>query len=369
MRSIRLLAVAVALAMWAAACAGTTSGTENAGTDPSTTTLAATTSAAETTTVAAETTTSPPSSTASPQTTIGPDGSSVELTTAAEHPECTVPTGQGQQDGCIVNQGLVREYLLQVPSSYDTSTPTPLVMFFHGGSGTMKGVFRTGLFGEARERGWLGVSLQGADIGNIPGYSWNAIHCCGISYYRGVDDIGFVRALVTELEDALNVDSSRIYASGFSNGAMLVHRIGSEMSDVVAAIAPASGTIGGADPSSDPAVTIAPPPGPIPVMLMHGVQDTNVNFRGGVSKHADRFDISFVNSVSFWAKADGCDPTPTTTDESWGTHATFSGCPDHGEVIANAYDDLGHAFPTIAKGAGVDGAIQVMDFFARQQLP
>ncbi len=362
MRAVRLVAVVAALALWAAACAGANSGTETTATNPSSTTLAATASTAETTT-------SPPSSTAAPQTTIGPDESPIELTTAAEHPECTVPTGHGQQGGCIVNQGLVREYLLQVPSSYDTSAPTPLVMFFHGGSGNMKGVFRTGLFGEARERGWLAVSLQGADIGNVPGYSWNAVHCCGISYSRGVDDIGFVRALVTELEDALNVDSSRIYASGFSNGAMLVHRIGSEMSDVVAAIAPASGTIGGADPSSGPAVTIAPPPGPIPVMLMHGVQDTTVNFRGGVSKHADRFDISFVNSASFWANANGCDPTPTTADESWGTHATFGGCPEHGELIANAYDDLGHAFPTVAKDAGVDGAIQVMDFFARQQLP
>jgi polyhydroxybutyrate depolymerase len=40
------------------------------------------------------------------------------------------------------------------------------------------------------------------------------------------------------------VDRLRVYATGFSNGAMMTHRLGAELPDVLAAIAPVSGTVG-----------------------------------------------------------------------------------------------------------------------------
>ena len=284
--------------------------------------------------------------------------------------ECVVPTARGKSEGCLFYDGLKRAYLLQIPASLDPTVPAPLVMFFHGGSGNMSGVLRTGIFREARDRGWLAVSPQGADVGQPAenGFTWNAVHCCGESFQNDVDDVGFVRSLVSELEGVLPIDPARIYVAGFSNGAMFTHRVGSELSDIIAAIAPSSGTIGGSRVESGQMVTIDAPPRPLPIMLMHGVKDTTVPIGGGFGKRK-RFDLSFRDSVAFWVKANGCDPEPTTTEEDWGTHNLFSGCEANGDVVANTYSELGHAFPTIEKGAGTDGAIQVMDFFAAQRLP
>jgi len=281
-----------------------------------------------------------------------------------------VPTNSGRNEGCLVHDGLVRDYLMEVPVSLDTTVMVPLVLFFHGGGGNMFGVQRTGIFREARERGWLAVSLQGADLGQSEevGFTWNAVTCCGVAFNNDVDDIGFVRALVEELKANFLIDPARVYATGFSNGAMLTHRVASELSDIFAAVAPSAGTIGGSAVGSSQTVTISPPPRPVPILLMHGMKDTHVKFGGGVN-FRDRFDFSFRDSVAFWAKVNGCDPTPITAEESWGTSTTFEGCNPNGDVVANAYSELGHAFPTIAKDAGIDGAIQVMDFFAEHELP
>lgn len=335
-------------------------------------------------------TSSPPTTTpdeSTSPTTSSADGSTATTTTMAQGDvttttadpgvslppvdvECVVPTEQGKQEGCLVHDGILHRYLLQVPASYDPSNPAPLVMYFHGGGGNRFEVQRTGIFTGARDRGWLAVSVEGAELGQPAdvGYTWNAMNCCGAPFVNGLDDIGMVRALIEELSDAYEVDPTRVYATGFSNGAMLVHRIGSELSDIVAAVAPAAGTIGGAPEADSPTVTIAPPPRPVPILLMHGMQDSHVRFEGGVN-FRDRLDLSFQESASFWAAANGCNPDPVRTEESWGIHAVFENCDEPGDVVANAYREMGHAFPTIAKDAGVDGAVQVMDFFAAHTLP
>ena len=53
----------------------------------------------------------------------------------------------------------------------------------------------------------------------------------------------FVAALLDELEASLCVDLDRVFATGISNGGMFVHRLGCDLPDRFAAIAPVAGTI------------------------------------------------------------------------------------------------------------------------------
>ena len=50
-----------------------------------------------------------------------------------------------------------------------------------------------------------------------------------------------VRAIIDRLAEEGVIDTSRVFASGISSGAMFCHRLASEASDVIAGIAPVSG--------------------------------------------------------------------------------------------------------------------------------
>lgn len=65
-----------------------------------------------------------------------------------------------------------------------------------------------------------------------------------------VDDVQFVRDTLARLAAHWRIDSHRIYVAGFSNGAMMTHRLASEMSDVLAGAAEVAGIIG-RDPEGD----------------------------------------------------------------------------------------------------------------------
>jgi len=61
---------------------------------------------------------------------------------------------------------------------------------------------------KADEEGFIVVHPQGLNA------SWNGGDlCCGTSQRNGVDDEGFIRAMVAELQTAGCIDSKRIYAT------------------------------------------------------------------------------------------------------------------------------------------------------------
>jgi poly(3-hydroxybutyrate) depolymerase len=66
--------------------------------------------------------------------------------------------------------------------------------------------------------------------------SWNAADCCGAAHARGVDDVGFLRALVARLSSEFPIDPTRVYVSGWSNGCMMAQRLAVEASDLIAAV-------------------------------------------------------------------------------------------------------------------------------------
>jgi len=67
-------------------------------------------------------------------------------------------------------------------------------------------------------------------------YGCNAANCLS-------DDIGFIEALLDELEDTYCIDRSRIYMTGFSMGGMMTQRMGCELNHRLAAIAPQHGQL------------------------------------------------------------------------------------------------------------------------------
>src|SRR5262249_8322287 len=143
----------------------------------------------------------------------------------------TRTVGPGNHDGTIQFGGLQRTYHLHVPPSYTGQKATPLVFVFHGGGGNGEDAGSlTGFSQCSDQKGFLVVYPDGVD------QHWNDGRGTTPPEQQGVDDVGFVSALLEQLAQTLYVDPKRVYATGMSNGAIFTQRLGCELSEKIAAI-------------------------------------------------------------------------------------------------------------------------------------
>lgn len=108
------------------------------------------------------------------------------------------------------------------------------------------------------------------------------------------EDVAAVRALLGRLQALPCVNSRRIYATGASNGGGFTARLGCEMADRLAAIAPVAGGYAPLGPCR--------PARPLPVFEIHGTRDQVVPYNGrGADQHG-----SVARFLGQWTKLDGC---------------------------------------------------------------
>ena len=96
--------------------------------------------------------------------------------------------------------------------------------------------------------------------------SFNAGLCCGDASAYGVDDVGFLSDVVTDLRAR---GAGRIAVVGFSNGGMMAYRLACARPDLVDTVGVMAGTL--EIPHCD---------GPIRALALHGLKDTGVPFTG-----------------------------------------------------------------------------------------
>lgn len=178
------------------------------------------------------------------------------------------PITSGDHTYSLQVDGRERSYRVHVPPGYSPAVPAPVVMAFHGGWGTGKYMQKQSRMTEVSDtHGFLGVFPDGLHR------TWNAGGCCEESMRKNIDDVGFVDSMLDKLETDYCVDRRRIYATGFSNGAMFAHRLACDLSDRIAAIAPVSGVI---------MVSSCQPKRPVSVMIFHGTADPRSLWEGGL---------------------------------------------------------------------------------------
>ncbi len=210
--------------------------------------------------------------------------------------------GPGDHQGNLRVDDLRRQYRLHLPQSYDSRQPTPLVLAFHGRLGTGKHMEKlTGLSNLADQRGFMVAYPNGV------GRSWNAGHGTGPAEAQGVDDVKFTAMLIDSLGQTLNLDRRRVYATGFSNGAVFTHRLACELSEKIAAIAAVAGTMAPVIGRS------CHPHRPVAVLQIHGSADPFVPWEGGRTQGGG-FVESVAATVAGWVARDGCASQPEVSD-------------------------------------------------------
>ncbi|WP_055524955.1 ricin-type beta-trefoil lectin domain protein [Streptomyces graminilatus] len=221
----------------------------------------------------------------------------------------------------IQSGGQTRNYILRVPAGYDSNHPYRLVFGFH----------------------WRGGTANDVDSGGTDGYNW--------SYYGlrrladnannstifvapqgngngwanpGGEDVAFVDAMVSQIEAGLCVDTTQLFAGGFSYGGAMSYALACSRATVFRAVAVYSGaTLSGCNGGGQP----------IAYMGLHGLRDNVLPIQSG----RDLRD-TFV-------RTNGCTrQNPPEPANGSLTHiiTTYSGCKAGYPVVWAAFDGAGH---------------------------
>jgi polyhydroxybutyrate depolymerase len=181
--------------------------------------------------------------------------------------------------------GKQRTYHVSVPSAYDANARHSLLFVLHGAGDEFPENMKDWFPVEGAMPNTIGVYPQAlhrtrkdGSGGDIP--RWDL---------EGDEDLVFFDAMIAAIGDALCIDESRVFATGFSSGGNFSHQLGCLRQKSFRAIAPVEG----------PGPFVSTCDGPMAVWMVHDVNDDTLPV-------ADARD-----SRDFWAQTNGCGTTWT----------------------------------------------------------
>ena len=216
-------------------------------------------------------------------------------------PETNVETGLSSQSMMYDNEN--REYLIYIPQNYNNNnSPMPILFAFHGFGGYSQYFINTADFRSLADQHNFIIVYPQALICN-GGTTWNT-NPPGGDNKCSQDDIGFFGALLYELIGNYNIDSSKVFLTGYSNGADFSYSMACFQSSLITAIAPVSGLMPMYDPSE------CSPSHATSVLITNGTNDGSRPYNG-----IDGYMMSVDSTISYWAGYNNADSTPEVITE------------------------------------------------------
>ena len=240
---------------------------------------------------------------------------------------------RNRSNGFIISSGIERDYLLHVPSSYDPAKPTPLVISLHGGALWGAAQRHVSRWNDVADReGFLVVYPSGSSEGGPR--AWNAM--------PGEEmrtDVRFIADLIDKLSAGYNIDSTRIYADGLSNGGGMAFVLSCTLSDRIAAVGlVASAQMLPWEWCADQR--------PVPMIAFHGTADPEVPYNGGKTWVAPYTLPSIPAWVATWARRNRCARGPIETSVAADvTRLAYTECANGADVVLHRVENGGHTWP------------------------
>lgn len=230
----------------------------------------------------------------------------------------------------ILSSGAQRSYLLYVPEKL-SEEPVPLVLNFHGSGGVPENQMATSGFAAIADREGFSVAFPaGAFSNTVSSRSWNA------NVESGVDDVQFARDVVADVSARINIDTTRIYSTGFSGGARMSSRLACELADILAAAAPVAGLQYPEDCTLGRA---------IPILSIHGKAD-RVNSYELAENSRPYWRMGVETAVERWREANGCTDGSQVSDIADNIELRlWSACDSTAEIRFYVIEDGDHVWP------------------------
>jgi polyhydroxybutyrate depolymerase len=235
------------------------------------------------------------------------------------------------------------------------------------------------LHGVGERAGFVTVYPNGTGFPPLPRLrTWNAgggtdgWNCAsGKACERDVDDLAYVDRLIEDLSAWLNIDRSRVYATGLSNGAAFSHRLGCQRAGTFAAIAAVAGS--NQFSTGEPCT----PGRPVPVLQVHGTDDPCWSYETSdarcIGSGGDK--LGALESVTGWAERNDCtgspevEELPDLQDDGTRTVATrWSNCADDVEVLLLTVQGGGHTWPNGSPALSVERVGRVTGDWGSEEL-
>ncbi len=279
----------------------------------------------------------------------------------------------------IIYQGITRDFILHLPPGYNGTEELPLVMVLHGGGGTaLNTIGFTEMDLVADTAGFIAVFPQGGAMRNS-GYSW-ADGRGTPADEMGIDDVGFISALIDTLQESYAIDEQSIYATGFSNGGFMCQRLACELSDRLAAVASGGSTM-------DVNLRASCMPGkPVPMLIMHGDADPFVPYNGGTILASPGLIIATDSLIRFWVDHNNCSialapfsfPDLDPTENSTVSRFEITDCECDADVVLYKIENGGHTWPGVENkiyeiiagqtNEDIHASVEIWNFFRQHQL-
>ena len=288
----------------------------------------------------------------------------------------------------LMHDGRTRSYIVYVPDQYTGADPWPVVLNIHGATGNASGQANISRMNPVADANDFLVAYPNA-IGGL----WN-----DVNRDSAHDDVGFLGAMINDLQGSYNVNASRVYATGFSQVGAMTYLMAYYMPDRIAAVASVAGlpaykdNVGvlDFDMRTSPTTSRA-----LPMLHMHGTSDpvldpTRENSPPVPSNPTTPRLSDFLNA---WVANNSCDVTAAVTDlpnlvmddgptrvrshqfQNCESYTSAFGATATAEVVHFEIDGGGHTWPggnPLPFGAtnrDINASEEIWEFFSRHALP
>jgi polyhydroxybutyrate depolymerase len=203
----------------------------------------------------------------------------------------------GVRPSSIIHDGGPRGYQLYTPPGYNGIDPLPVVFNFHGyGGDAYQYLLDADMRSIASAKNFFMVYPQAGYCDG--GLAWNP-SLLGGNNKCDLDDLGFIEALIDSLSAEFQIDSSKIYACGYSNGGMMAMGLAMQKSELFAAVGSVSGTM----------LDFITPSHPMPAIIIHGTNDYVLPYLGNSDYN------SVQSQIDFWTNFNNTDTIPIISSE------------------------------------------------------
>ena len=222
-----------------------------------------------------------------------------------------------------------REYILQLPAGINSGGTYPVIFSFGGAEHTAQRTKDYMRFDEVAGNDAIIVYPEGR------GAFWEGPTYAQTS--RG-EDVDFVRSILNQLRANYNVDNSRVYAAGLSNGGGMALSLACQAPDVFSAVASVAGAY-------YTPVTSGCSAGNVSTLIMHGTNDNHMTWAGGIGTGGlyNSVDATFRNV----GDRNDCNLNSTTTSTSGRSEIkSYKGCDRGGDTVLQKVNGGGHTWFT-----------------------
>lgn len=267
----------------------------------------------------------------------------------------------------IISSGQKREYLLYVPKSYDSAKPTALVINLHTSMSWPSSAMAISQWNQvADEHGFIVAYPEGTGRGPK---SWEM---AGSETPARMPDVIFIAELIDKLQTSYNIDRTRIYANGMSNGGGMAFVLSCTLSDRIAAVGMVSAGL-------DPGWSWCTDHRPVPVIAFHGTADPVCPYNGGWSRLAGGTFPSVPGFMANWSRRNQCASNPIDSVVAADVaRLQYTNCADDADVVLYTIKGEGHQWPGGKRvraewmvgpySRSIDATRQMWTFFSEHRL-